>query len=86
LRRRSDFGTFEHEHVDAAVANFCTSAAAACPSGLAKARWIAATSSKCSVATSARPDGPAGVATDPLLTSYLRRPGIFFAIGTCVLK
>jgi NADPH:quinone reductase-like Zn-dependent oxidoreductase len=32
------------------VANVCTSAAAACPSALAKARWMAARSSKWSVA------------------------------------
>lgn len=32
------------------VANVCTSAAAACPSALAKARWMAARSSKRSVA------------------------------------
>ncbi len=32
------------------------------------------------------PDGPAGVATGPWLTSYFLRPGILFAIGTCVSK
>jgi hypothetical protein len=69
----------------ALVANVCTSAAAACPLALAKARWMAARSSKCSVASNESRKGP-GVATGPWLTSYFLRPGIFFAIGTWASK
>ena len=46
----SHLAVVEENHVGAPVANVCTSAAAACPSALAKARWMAARSSKWSVA------------------------------------
>src|SRR5262245_1622707 len=63
------------------VAKFCRSSPAALPSEDASPRSSAGRSSKWRMAMRCTPDGPAGVAMALRLISYLRSPGIFFAIG-----